>query len=334
MPFYVDDMRARKDVPNGNRTVRARWSHLMADTHDELMAAARELGLKPEWIQDAGTRREHFDLVDAKRKQALEMGAVGITYPRGVADLVGRKQTTERMLALDEQAAQELREGNYDKALALLNEARGLNPEAMPERLTEHARQVVEARDQAKAFAGLDMGLAKSQQARQLDQQAGECFRRGDYSKALSLLGEVRVLDPGIYGLDEHMQRVRTAEREAVAKVSRPRDLGELAATFGERLGQQARYAAERDANRPEPTERCDVPKGDGQCGEPGHAYPAGRRCDEHRPKPLEIGEAGYTPPDAITSMATYQDAVIEYRDLSHGNPEHQCILPDHERGE
>jgi len=39
-------------------------THLIADTHEELEAVARRLGLKPQWIQDAGTPKEHYDVFD------------------------------------------------------------------------------------------------------------------------------------------------------------------------------------------------------------------------------------------------------------------------------
>ena len=74
-----------------------------------------------------------------------------------------------------------------------------------------------------------------------------------------------------------------------MAKVTERRDLGDLADTFHQRLDPQARYQHERDTNRGEPTEPCDAPKGEAHCGEPGHLYPAGRRCDEHRPQQMEL---------------------------------------------
>lgn len=88
MTVYVDDMRRPARVGR----ISGRWSHLFADTHDELVAFARRLGLRPEWIQHPGTHREHFDLVDARRIQALAFGAEPISYPRGTAELMERKR--------------------------------------------------------------------------------------------------------------------------------------------------------------------------------------------------------------------------------------------------
>jgi hypothetical protein len=88
MTVYVDDMLRPARI--GRLT--SRWSHLMADTHSELMSMAAEMGLRPEWIQHAGTHREHFDITEPKRAQAIGFGAVQITYPRGTAALLRAKK--------------------------------------------------------------------------------------------------------------------------------------------------------------------------------------------------------------------------------------------------
>lgn len=50
-------------------------SHLMADTSEELLAFARRIGLKPAWIQEAGTDKEHFDLMNSRIEVAERAGA-------------------------------------------------------------------------------------------------------------------------------------------------------------------------------------------------------------------------------------------------------------------
>lgn len=85
MTVYVDDMQMPaifegyigRRPPNG---AKPKWSHLMADTTEELVEFARKLGLKPEWIQYEGTVREHFDVVESKRKKAIALGAVSMEY--------------------------------------------------------------------------------------------------------------------------------------------------------------------------------------------------------------------------------------------------------------
>jgi hypothetical protein len=65
MAVYVDDARIR--------WCDQRWSHLIADTADELYSAAEALGLRREWAQDKG-RTLHFDLPDSLRELAIADG--------------------------------------------------------------------------------------------------------------------------------------------------------------------------------------------------------------------------------------------------------------------
>lgn len=87
MTVYVDNMRRPARVGRIN----ARWSHLVADTPAELAEFAARLGLNPAWIQHPGTHREHYDLTDTRRADAIRLGAVEVTYPHGLAEIIGRK---------------------------------------------------------------------------------------------------------------------------------------------------------------------------------------------------------------------------------------------------
>lgn len=87
MTVYVDDMRRQARVGRIN----ARWSHLMADTTDELHAFAARLGLRRSWIQHEGKPTEHYDVTDSKRDQALALGAVPVGYMREGAEITRRK---------------------------------------------------------------------------------------------------------------------------------------------------------------------------------------------------------------------------------------------------
>ena len=72
MAVYVDDAR----IPWRGR----HWSHLVADSPEELHRAAAELGLRREWAQDKG-RTLHYDLPDEVRERAIELGvATSITW--------------------------------------------------------------------------------------------------------------------------------------------------------------------------------------------------------------------------------------------------------------
>lgn len=78
MSVYVDDYLLSAEVPNGNRSVKARWSHMLADTRQELDTMAAALNMRPSWIQYPDTWKEHYDVVAGKRLQAIRLGAIPI----------------------------------------------------------------------------------------------------------------------------------------------------------------------------------------------------------------------------------------------------------------
>lgn len=92
MSVYVDNMRRTAQLTGRP----AKWSHLMADSTEELLAFADTLGLRREWLQHAGTHREHFDVTEANRKRALLMGARPITYPHQTGELLARKRQASK----------------------------------------------------------------------------------------------------------------------------------------------------------------------------------------------------------------------------------------------
>jgi hypothetical protein len=79
MTVYVDDMMMQAKV--GRVRANARWSHLMADTPEELHEFAQRLGLRREWAQhEDDLPMLHYDVTMTKRKLAIELGAVEITW--------------------------------------------------------------------------------------------------------------------------------------------------------------------------------------------------------------------------------------------------------------
>lgn len=72
---YVDEIIDWGDIARDRGLRWAKWCHMIADTHEELMAMAHRLKLKPEWIQKPGTDDEHFDLIPSKRTLAIKYGA-------------------------------------------------------------------------------------------------------------------------------------------------------------------------------------------------------------------------------------------------------------------
>lgn len=85
MTVYVDNFRAPATVGR----VRGRWSHLTADTPEELHELAERIGLIRAWFQatckygpcpavDGVCAHFHYDVVDAKRDAAIAAGAKAI----------------------------------------------------------------------------------------------------------------------------------------------------------------------------------------------------------------------------------------------------------------
>jgi hypothetical protein len=101
---FVDDFR----VPARVGRLRARWSHLSADSREELHAFADSLGLKRMWFQDKGDGRWHYDVTDRVRTAAIRAGAVPLEVRVFGAWILARR-TFERQV---DNAAQTWLESN------------------------------------------------------------------------------------------------------------------------------------------------------------------------------------------------------------------------------
>jgi hypothetical protein len=97
MTVYVDDWRQRARLGH----VDAQWSHLIADSDDELHRFAARLGMKRAWFQTDPRRphRSHYDVTEALRRQAISLGAVAITW-RDIGRMM--RERRERALPPDE----------------------------------------------------------------------------------------------------------------------------------------------------------------------------------------------------------------------------------------
>jgi len=72
MSVYVDDMAAAFG--------RMVMYHMIADTSEELLEMVDKIGVARKWIQHPHTYKEHFDICAAKRKLAVNAGAIEITW--------------------------------------------------------------------------------------------------------------------------------------------------------------------------------------------------------------------------------------------------------------
>lgn len=71
MSVYVDDMYAGYG--------RMKMSHMLADTHEELLAMADVIGVQRRWLQNPGEVQEHFDIAMSKKVLAIQHGAIAVT---------------------------------------------------------------------------------------------------------------------------------------------------------------------------------------------------------------------------------------------------------------
>ena len=79
MTVYVDDFRVQARVGR----LSAKWSHLTVGPFDdvaELHEFAQRIGLRPSWFQDKGWPRDHYDVTESKRQEAITAGAVAVTW--------------------------------------------------------------------------------------------------------------------------------------------------------------------------------------------------------------------------------------------------------------
>ncbi len=78
MTVYLDDWRQ----PARLGPVEDRWSHLVADSDEELHAFAARLGMERAWFQHKVHRphHAHYDVPERSRRAALGLGAVAVTW--------------------------------------------------------------------------------------------------------------------------------------------------------------------------------------------------------------------------------------------------------------
>ncbi|OKI47215.1 DUF4031 domain-containing protein [Micromonospora sp. CB01531] len=103
MSVYVDNAR----IPARVNRINGRWSHLTADTVEELNAFAARLGLRPEWFQTCKRKCHstmpcvhwHYDVTDSKRTEAIAAGAQPIDLRTWAEITKARREAAARTTA-------------------------------------------------------------------------------------------------------------------------------------------------------------------------------------------------------------------------------------------
>lgn len=104
---YIDNAR----IPATVGRLRSRWSHLTADTKDELHAFAERIGLRRDWFQTCVTGRLrcppetcphwHYDVTESKRVEAVAAGAVEMDI-RKWGELIATRRAAARAAEVTE----------------------------------------------------------------------------------------------------------------------------------------------------------------------------------------------------------------------------------------
>src|SRR5690349_20952744 len=75
--IWVDDWQQPATVGR----ITSKWSHMTADSLDELHALARRLGLRRAWFQSGVNHTyPHYDLTEGMRRRAIALGAIPETW--------------------------------------------------------------------------------------------------------------------------------------------------------------------------------------------------------------------------------------------------------------
>lgn len=82
MAVYVDDAL----IPATVGRITSKWSHLFADSQEELHEFAASIGLRRAWFQGGPKRKRtwHYDVTESKRRQAIAAGAKQCTWRESV----------------------------------------------------------------------------------------------------------------------------------------------------------------------------------------------------------------------------------------------------------
>jgi hypothetical protein len=162
MAVYVDDAAIPATVPNGQVRHTSQWSHLFADTQEELHEFAARLGLRRSYFQPGKPRGDgspsphwHYDVTAGKRQQALRLGAQPVTWRDAPRIMRERDAAAERAQVADQAsraAGLAYRAGEFVRAGRLLDAARQADP-ARSELWAERTAQVHAAARAAAAAA-------------------------------------------------------------------------------------------------------------------------------------------------------------------------------------
>lgn len=94
MTVYVDEVVEYARVAGAAKRWGRKWSHMTADTEEELHAMAAAIGLKRSYFQKRGGNPmlDHYDVTPPKREAAIARGA----KPETTAEFMDRLRRSRR----------------------------------------------------------------------------------------------------------------------------------------------------------------------------------------------------------------------------------------------
>jgi Protein of unknown function (DUF4031) len=101
---YVDDIQIPATVQNGPHVSHtSTWSHLIADSRDELhLFAVNRLGLQRRYFQEGRHRGDgeasilwHYDLTAPKRLEAIRKGALAVSW-RDIPAIIAAREAGQQ----------------------------------------------------------------------------------------------------------------------------------------------------------------------------------------------------------------------------------------------
>jgi Protein of unknown function (DUF4031) len=205
--IYVDDAQIRASV-GGHEPG---WSHLFADSQDELLEFADRLGLKREWFQ-AGTPLGdgrpspfwHFDVTSGKRERAIQLGPV----PWHKAPVIMRERDATAAVPVrpKERHHTWAENGQRQKTCQTCGTVatRRMHPSQKRSitTYTQGGRSFIASRVPActaELAATENLGSdppERRELATAADTAAHAAYRAGDLDRAARLIADARVLDP------------------------------------------------------------------------------------------------------------------------------------------
>jgi Protein of unknown function (DUF4031) len=359
MTVYVDDAGIPASVRNGPRVHTSTWCHLTADSQEELHAFAAQLGLKRSYFQPGkpiGGKPSpfwHYDLTAGKRAQAVNLGAVVVGY-RDMPALMRAREAGSPVGSAAQDAVPRLLFTSSRDGVTDADVEAALRPLFAPGKVLVAGG----ARGGDRIAARLWREWGGRVDERTVSPAAWQRSRGAGYARNVEMVAEVtarggeclaviaqcasskcdRGEPHGTHGA-VHCAGLAEAAGLPVTRVKALEQGGDfdrairVLRSAGMLVPERAAApAGGASTAEPAPAGACNSP----ECGQPGHPYAEGIRCDEHKPVPtfrpsreVPAEAAGICPCCGTSRLAAGREmcqgcgAVAAYRaGLAQGDPE------------